>query len=600
MNKKGFTLFTALISLLLVSVALVLIFNMINTEDTYLSLIQDQSSMSDLMTIADLARADAFNTFIITLRSNWEEHASRNPMDLKRCDLDKNWDDFSQWFIKVNYFERSFAEYFARGLVFNLKYKMNPPSYNITIEASKGAKLVCRNNCSFGDPDCECDIEYENPEYGSMEKFENVISEIFKAGGERADIVDCNQDDTHCNGSFFLTLDTTQLADENYELLPIVTVLRTRSNQVIQRPILSRQVYKIYIPWRGLQALRTARNLVLDNDTERNKYPADPEGLTNTGFFAPEIHNTLEQARLGFCDPGICRPRDSFFQTPNSTGSNERCHDIQKELNPSQLLPNTLPISSIQLSVSNYNDPADIKTAFTELYEQSLISNLLHNRNGQTISYNNGLIMEGAINLDYHEGAPDINISKIIVDATPENSKSYKGSPAKSPKPYTPKTFSNLEDMPSLVGGLGLFLKDKKSYSLLDLEKNKYELLTNVTLPTPDQEHQTSLTCAEINKATIVLKFKETDPRYIIKEQYKGVNTSINIQLIEEFTGFIHTPENNWSSLEVMQNNYLNPVNLDRLQPPTTNVTEDGIHPWVCYSQFSSGDSAPCSPEPNN
>jgi len=594
MNKKGFTLFTALISLLLVSVALSLIFNMINTEDTYLSLIQDQSSMSDLMTIADLARADAFNTFIITLRSNWEEHMSRNHMLVTRDQMDMNWDDFTQWFIKDNFFERAFPAYFAQGILFNLKYKMEPPGYDIRTETNTGTKIVCTENCEYGAPNCNCEIQATDPDSDTNNLFIDVVVDIFKAGGEKADIIDCNQTDINCNGSFFLTLDTTQLADENYELLPIVTVLRTKSNQVIQRPVLSRQIYKIYMPWRGLQALRTARNIVLDNDTEENENPATHE---NVGFFSPTIHNTLEQARLGFCDPGTCVPRNNFFITPNKIGvGNSFCHTIPKTLTAS-VPSNLLSISQVKNLPTTYDSTENIKDGFLKLYGQSLLGNLSQKRNGQTITYNNGLIMDGLIT----PIAPDVNIFEFVLDVSSKRSKKYVTTFASNfDGDYGAFNFDALSKMPSLVGGLGLFLKDNKSSLIWQVNKPWYDNQASLNLPADNSQYSGIFNCSEINNATTVLQFIETDPRYRIKESYKGVNTNIKIHLREDFSEFYFTPDNNWSNLKLIinDNGYLDPNSANSFGDTTIDEIGSGIQPWVCYSQVDSDSSAPnCGPK---
>lgn len=597
MNRKGFTLFTALISLLLVSVALALIFNMINTEDTYLSLIQDQSSMSDLMTIADLARADAFNTFIITLRSNWEEYMSRHPMQVTRDQMDMNWDDFTQWFVKDNFFERAFPAYFAQGILFNLKYKMDPPGYDIRTETNTGTKIVCDGGCEYGDSGCDCTIETTNSTGDTNNLFINVVIDVFKAGGERADIVDCNQEDTNCNGSFFLTLDTTQLADENYELLPIVTVLRTKSNQVIQRPVLSRQIYKIYMPWRGLQALRTARNIVLDNETERAVNPANPANHENTGFFSPKIHNTLEQARLGYCDPGTCLPREYFFKTPNKVGTNNQCHTIPKTLK-SEVPSNLLSIGQIPNLPGNYDNSENINSAFLELYKQSLIANL-NARNNETITYNNGLIMEGApINSVPNSGSPDVNISEFDVSVRSKRSKKYVTDVAKNyTHSYNELYFNNLgHNMPSLVGGLGLFLKDNKSALIWQVNYDWYKDQNTLVLENDDLQFAgAQLKCSEINYATTILKFIETDPRYKIKDAYKGVETNIKIYLREDFSEFYFTPNNDWSNLSVIDKGYLDPNHVTF--EVTTLEQQSGVQRWTCYSQVDTDASYTCGPE---
>lgn len=594
-TKKGFTLFTALISLLLISIALALIFNMVKTEETYIELIQDQSSMSDLMTIADIARADAFNTFIITLRSQWEDYKSNNPMTIRREQMDMNWNEFSQWFVKDNFFERDFAGYFATGILHNLKYSQNPPGYNINTEVNTGTTLVCSpSNCNYGEPNCFCHIEGENSEDNNL--FKTVVVDMFVAGGEEVDIIDCDQNSSTCNGSFFLTLDTTQLADENYELLPIVTVVRTKSNQVIQRPVLSRQIYKIYIPWRGLQALRVARNLVLDNETEKSDNPAIYQ--KHTGMFSPKIHNTLEQARLGYCDPYFCTPRTSFFSTPDSKSfTGEYCHDIPKTLT-AEPLPNTLP-ENFSLSLAEIYDLANsnaIEPPFLELYKQTLLKTL-ENRADEKISYDTGLVMKGEIN------SVDANISKITINVDLKRSKSYQTKPTMGGvnNQNLPIKFNNLSDIGTIVGGLGLFLNNNnKSAHIWDVDNVWYNANRDVNAPQDNAQQGAELSCAEIESATTTLEFEETDSRYKIKEEYQSGKTKIIIQITERFHDFYFPPGTPQSWSDLSANNatkYLNNPFPSMSGAHTEYVADYGEQAWTCYSLVDVDEGKACSPK---
>lgn len=596
-TKKGFTLFTALISLLLVSVALALIFNMITTEETYLELIQDQSSMSDLMTMGDIARADAFNTFIITLRSSWEEHKTNYSIDITRSQMDMNWDDFTQWYIKDNFFERDFAGYFASGILHNLRYSANPPGYNITTEIKTGSHIECDNDCNFGNPNCTgCEEITTNEDDYNL--FKSVVIEMFTAGGERADIIDCNQNMTTCNGSFFLTLDTTQLSDENYELLPIITVLKTKTDQVIQRPVLSRQIYKIYIPWRGLQALRVARNLVLSNEAEKNMYPAITNG---TGMFSPTIHNTLEQARLGFCDPYYCTPRSNFFSTPESKTATKKCETIPKLLTVSGL-PSTLNVSNLPGLPQDYSLDSDTSKSFLELYKQTFIQSIV-NRPGEIMQYNSGLVMNGNLSIAGSTNNGDINIFDINIEVNNKISKAYRTTPGVSvPDPSPPVVFNNLTaDIGTIVGGLGLFLQNNKSVNIADVDHEWYNANKDQNASQNDAEAIVNLECAEFRQATISLEFKENDPRYRIKDSYQSGETKIQIKIHDDYFPFYFPPGNldqSWSPLSAnMSTGYLNSDIIDDLEDANTDITAAGQEQaWACYSQINIDDTI-CSPK---
>ncbi|MFA5745846.1 MAG: prepilin-type N-terminal cleavage/methylation domain-containing protein [archaeon] len=570
-SQKGFTLFTALISLLLVSISLALIFNMINTEETYLSLIQDQSSMSDLMTVGDIARADAFNTFLIVLRSQWELSKSKTSFNLTRKQMDQNWNYFVDSFVQDTFFEQNFASYFAQGLIFNLQYSENPPGYNITIEEHTGYEVG-----SNGDP---TDIDDENT-------FENVVVKMFEDGGKKIDVIDCETDDNNCVGSFYLTLDTTQLSDVDYEILPVVTVLKYKSNQVIQRPVLSRQIYKIYMPWRGFQAFRVARNIAHSRDAERSDNPAVAE--SDTGLFNPEIHNTLEQARLGFCDPGTCAPRTDFFATPATTGIASQCQNI-----PDQTIATPTPaaLSGVVFPpFGNYNlfDTSDPKSQFEKLYTAVLNENISSRIDPMT--YNNGLVMQG-------DTVSDLNIFGVEVIMDKKRTKDVFGdAPGPAPASFSQTRFSELSDMSGVSGGLGLFLNSETQRSKMLWEMpglfTWYNANTNLSPPIVATGEATGasydLSCSEMDFAKIILQFIETDPRYRVRKQYQNLPVTINVVLEDRYTPFYFPPNGVWSELSVTGNNYLGPTSLG-------NVDFTG-NAWKCQNYVAPGGGSPCTP----
>jgi len=134
-NKKGFNLFTALISLMLLSITLVFIFNMVQTEENYLELINNQSQASDLLTIADISRADAFNNFVVSFREQWMSFRSdpRSEIILKRKDIMLDWDGFVDYFADYIFFDNSFENYFADNMVRSLNYTNPPTGYAINV-----------------------------------------------------------------------------------------------------------------------------------------------------------------------------------------------------------------------------------------------------------------------------------------------------------------------------------------------------------------------------------------------------------------------------------------------------------------------------------
>lgn len=543
LNNKGFTLFTALVSLILVSISLSLVFNMVSTEETYLSLIQDQSSYSDLITMSDLAKADAFNTFLISLRSRWEEFQLKNSMTITRKDLEQNWPQFTDNFVKDRFFEKQFAGFFAQALYFHLSYNTNPVGYAITVNKEG---VGSENNGEF-----------------SSNNFNEIIEKMFEDGGKKVDVVDCDQESDECVGSFYLTLDTTHLDDQEYESLPSITILRLKNNQVIQKPILNRQIYKIYIPWRGFQAIRTIRKLTLGS-AEKEDTPVISQSYN--GLFDPEKHNILEQARLGFCEPKTCAPRPGFFTTPSSTGFNDKC-DNPPIINLNSSVPSLLNFSVFSGSY-NPTDTTQIKNIFTTFYKAFLENNVPSN-----VIYNNtGLEITGT------ERIPntDIKYISLSLDVDSKETKTLIENSNVSVTNYTPKTFNSLSDISSVSGGLGLFLKDNKSKYIWEYNNDWYKAHENKNVPPTNLSSQPpKFSCNEIKEATIDFSFIETNPKYYIKEEYEGEPVTINLKLQHDFTGFYFPPSTSWQGLSTSGKFLLGtPGDLD----------SDFQKDWTCYS----------------
>ena len=573
-NKKGFTLFTALVSLLLISVTLVLLFNMIKTEETYLSLISNQSAMSDLITIGDLARADAFDSFIVALRFNWETSNSNQNQRimLDRSELDTNWSDFVQIMANDQFFSMNFAGYFATALLLRLQYTVEPPGYKLVLEQL--------NN------DTTSDGSLQN----NGERYRAIVNQMFLDGGNKIDVVNCsNENPSECTGSFYITIDATKLSDENYELLPKINVLRHKSQDVIQRPIFGRQVYKIYMPWRGFQALRTARRIAHSTNAETSDNPALFSG--NIGLFNSNIHNTLEQARLGVCEPRSCDYRKDLFTTVSADGFSGSC------LAPGNQAVEIRPVKS-DGSFSNYspslNLSYNVKTLntnsqdiFKKLVEGTTKLNLTGRStlNGETIVFDNGLEMISGNGLD---GFWDVNIFKLNVN--PELTRTKQIIEQQSAQSFSlnaliPSQFS-INTPGSLAGGFGLFYDSDLQRAgtfrdLVDIPNNDswpFSLsLGDDSFGSTGQS--ITFNCAEIGSYTILLKFKETDNRY---RTLPSQDTFIWVELRDSFTKYTFPPVDGFTNLALdpttgyFTEESIRNYTTNYLTPPT--ITDD----WVC------------------
>lgn len=525
-GNKGFNLFTAMVSLLLISVALILVFNMIKTEDTYLTMIEDKSSAADLIATADIVRADAYDLFVVSLREKWESYKSieSNPFYLSRDLVDMSWDSFVQTMGNEEFFGHGFTTYFAEALINKLKYTMDPVGYKVEISN-------------------DGDLQDENG-------FADIVDSMFAEGGYKLDVVGCGTDDNDCIGSFYLTLDARGLSDANFEKLPKVTVLRYKNNEAIERPVLGRQIYRIYMPWRGFQAFRTARRIAHGELVERSCDPAfykDCPGngvLYDTGLFNPEIHNTLEQARLGICDKTSCGARTDFFATASSNGFERRCNlgndaDLSIAVtNPNRNIDGTV----ISLTGANGNYllhslGADQKALLEEIAENTVKSNLSSPaRNSEKLTYGNGLEMTGA------SYGNQIKINSIQIDSEGRRSKAT-ASPLSTEGPEIGPLSSIVFNLSAGVstlnqaGGIGLFMQENQVLRAFQIDQN-WNNFENSYSPGNDLA-QANLQCYELSEIRLKLKFKETDNRYKVMDDN---DVYIYVDLIDSYNTFKFTP----------------------------------------------------------
>lgn len=525
-GNKGFNLFTAMVSLLLISVALILVFNMIKTEDTYLTMIEDKSSAADLIATADIVRADAYDLFVVSLREKWESYKSieSNPFYISRDLVDMSWDSFVQTMGNEEFFGHGFTTYFAEALINKLKYTMDPVGYKVEISN-------------------DGDLQDENG-------FADIVDSMFAEGGYKLDVVGCGTDDNDCIGSFYLTLDARGLSDANFEKLPKVTVLRYKNNEAIERPVLGRQIYRIYMPWRGFQAFRTARRIAHGELVERSCDPAfykDCPGngvLYDTGLFNPEIHNTLEQARLGICDKTSCGARTDFFATASSNGFERRCNlgndaDLSIAVtNPNRNIDGTV----ISLTGANGNYllhslGADQKALLEEIAENTVKSNLSSPaRNSEKLTYGNGLEMTGA------SYGNQIKINSIQIDSEGRRSKAT-ASPLSTEGPEIGPLSSIVFNLSAGVstlnqaGGIGLFMQENQVLRAFQIDQN-WNNFENSYSPGNDLA-QANLQCYELSEIRLKLKFKETDNRYKVMDDN---DVYIYVDLIDSYNTFKFTP----------------------------------------------------------
>lgn len=548
-NKKGFNLFTALISLMLLSITIVFIYNMVQTEENYLSLIDDQSKSSDLLTIADISRADAFNNFVVSFREQWMSFRSspENFVRITRKEAMLDWNGFVDYFADYIFFDNQFETFFASNVVTSLTYTNPPLGYGINV-----------------------------PNY-NKEDLSRIIKQSFNyAGDKKIQVVSCEQENNSCLGTLYFTIDTRNLLPEDYEKLPMIVVKRNADDEVIQRPVFARREYKIYLPWRGFQAMRTVRNFSFDFDLEKKDSSDILSGSSNSkGFFNPYIHYTLNSAKLGVCDIDSCALREDLFRTVSTDGfTGNECKNpptisnVKANNGGGYTVNGTVINLSSSASYSNQNSDS-IKSIFDDLLKTTIKNNI----SSQNMIYA-GTNLPSVLSSNYlpNECSNPINGGNFnicnLTLITPQ-SRTTKNvineNLGESPSittiasiPFNPNSFNK-------ASNLGLSLDNDRNIFLIQDDSIIQQL--------PDNQY---LSCQKIEEIRLLFKFEEENQKYIFSENSKN----IYIQLEDSFSKYSFYPPSTNPTFTLG-------VYFNHFQPSTVNLSSG----WSCknYEPVTAG-----------
>ncbi len=333
MNERAFNLFTALLALILIVLTSVLVSSMMQSESNTKTIISKLVNQSQLESMSRLVRADAFQSFNYTTRNKIEEWLSKPDNDFTIDEREK-WED---WDLIVDEFANDKfrnADAFARFLGDNL------PS-------------------SITEYDDKYSGSYEIKVDFDRDSFIAAVKEVIERSADDDDffeIIDCDGTPQGCpNGSFYLNLKFSQVSQELYEKMPLVTVRDVRSGRELKDPVIPRNDLKIYMPIRIFRALAIMRGF-MHSELE----PMKMNSQYDIGFLSPRFHNELDLMALGFCDYGYCAPRENPYFPPQKKGID------------SKYCPGYIGVSSIEVNGEFRGAPFEYKAGDKTSMERNL------------------------------------------------------------------------------------------------------------------------------------------------------------------------------------------------------------------------------------
>ncbi|MBI2598267.1 MAG: hypothetical protein HYW50_03665 [Candidatus Diapherotrites archaeon] len=312
MNQKGFNLFTALVAIVLVVLAVLLSKTMVDSEQQIIQKISDIEEEQKMQAIADMAKADALHSFNFGIRFAIERHLTKDGEQGNESDqpngvpdnrylitpetLKLGWEEIKQDFART-YF--GVCEVSREGEICQGR--------QIATKAANYLPALLERT-----PDVRgYTIDLQSPQAAELRELLQKVFDKSSAENDFFKVIDCDGTWAGCpNGSFYINMNLKEienggyLRDEEFERFPQIVVTNRQTGRVLKEPILPRGNVQIYIPLRLFKAISGGLEIAKSG---------------GAGLFEEEFKNTVDSLKVGVCDSGcapITNPIDSasFFE----------------------------------------------------------------------------------------------------------------------------------------------------------------------------------------------------------------------------------------------------------------------------------------------
>ncbi len=327
MNSKAFTLFTALVSFILIVLTILISQSMLRVESNALTMMSDLEEQKELQSIVDLARADALQTFNYDIRYVLEDYFSTNTYPIYENDTDiaKVKQTFiNEFFVGTNPKSqtnvRAFSEKLVRTLENILTEQKDPRGYTITLDIPQQ-----RNK--------------------TVTAMQNAMKQSAIKDNFMEIVTDCKGNFEDCDGSFYINLDFASLTNEEYESLPALKITSNTTERTIRQPIIPRGNMRIYVPIRLFKAFKAA--LILR------------EKIT-------PVKKEIQKYELGFCKG--CGP----ITNPKKPKGSDNWTNPENKTCPKQNIEQEITMSN---SLGSYKDnSSSIKTELNKISKEDVFN----------------------------------------------------------------------------------------------------------------------------------------------------------------------------------------------------------------------------------
>lgn len=272
-------MFSAIVAMILIMTGVVLTSTLVTTEEKTSRQIYSMLNNYQLADAANLARADALQTFNYSFREKLEDYLTFNSTKLA------NEPGFTMYSIKNSGDTFVFDDMKSSFEKIILLYKPDDPQNSfksaINYVSTRTIEQFDAQSGTYG----KFDVKLSDTSQQAKDVLANAVGKSLEGSTNFLEVVGC--DNVSCPlGTFYFNIPLNKLTDEEYEALPRIIVKDLITNEEIKMAILPRTNLKVYIPLRFFKALSEAGKMA--------------NSISNT-------HGQLSSYKLGFCDPGSCK-----------------------------------------------------------------------------------------------------------------------------------------------------------------------------------------------------------------------------------------------------------------------------------------------------
>jgi hypothetical protein len=319
-SQKGFNMFSAIVAVVLIMTVSVLIGMLVMSEEKTSTQIYGMLNNYQLADAANIARADALQSFNFSFREKIEDYLTYNPTELES---ERGMELF---LFRTNGDDVTFDQLQAK-FEENILLNTNSSSQDFSSVLDYVSENTINNfaDWTYGKYRVELNDKSSTSRRSLYTALATVLNRQKEEGLSFLEIVDCTQNNCP-KGSFYFNIPLNKLTDEEYALIPRIIVKDTFTQEQIKMAILPKTNLKIYIPLRFFKVLNEAM------DAAR-------------GIKMARAQNA--QFKLGFCDVGYCAPRTNALSAPSSREwTNRDC--------PLTETGSIVTLDSTQAGINNY------------------------------------------------------------------------------------------------------------------------------------------------------------------------------------------------------------------------------------------------------